>query len=41
MSSPQLEQWSKAMQEEMNSLRETNTFTLTMLPEGKNAVGGS
>ncbi len=40
MSSPESELWSKAMQEEMNSLRENNTFTLTTLPEGKNTVGG-
>lgn len=28
------------MEEEMQSLRENNTFTLTSLPEGKEAVGG-
>lgn len=32
--------WVKAMDEEMHSLRVNNTFTLTKLPEGNNAVGG-
>lgn len=32
--------WVKAMDEEMHSLKENNTFTLTNLPEGKKAVGG-
>lgn len=40
MSSPESELWSKAMQKEMNSLKENDTFTLTTLPEGKNIVGG-
>lgn len=40
ISSPESELWSKAMQEEMNSLKENDTFTLTTLPEGKNIVGG-
>lgn len=34
------EQWVEAMEDEMNSLKENNTFTLTTLPEGKRAVGG-
>ncbi|KAG1933834.1 hypothetical protein F2P79_020360 [Pimephales promelas] len=33
ISSPESELWSKAMQEEMNSLKENDTFTLTTLPE--------
>lgn len=32
--------WIKAMDDEMQSLRDNNTFTLTNLPEGKNTVGG-
>ena len=40
MSSPKAEIWAKAMNEEMDSLRENNTFTLTTLPEGKQEVGG-
>lgn len=32
--------WSDAMEDEMRSLKDNNTFTLTTLPEGKNAVGG-
>lgn len=32
--------WAKAMEEEMDSLRENNRFTLTAPPEGKHAVGG-
>ena len=35
-----LKEWVDAMDEEMNSLRDDNTFTLTALPEGKKAVGG-
>lgn len=34
------ENWKKAMSEEMNSLRENETFTLTTLPEGRRSVGG-
>ncbi|MCW4346512.1 MAG: reverse transcriptase domain-containing protein [Candidatus Thiodiazotropha endolucinida] len=34
------ENWKKAMSEEMNSLRENETFTLTTLPEGRKSVGG-
>ena len=33
-------EWVKAMDDEMHSLKEKNTFTLTNLPEGKKAVGG-
>lgn len=40
MSSPESELWSKAMQEEMNSLRKNSTSTLLTLPEGKNTAGG-
>ena len=40
MTSPNAQLWSKAMEEEIDSLRENDTFTLTTLPEGKHAVGG-
>ena len=40
MESPESSNWKAAMEEEMNSLTENNTFTLSDLPEGKNAVGG-
>ena len=40
MDSPESSDWKAAMEEEMNSLTENNTFTLSDLPEGKNAVGG-
>lgn len=40
MSSPKAEIWTKAMQEEIESLKENDTFTLTTLPEGKHEVGG-
>lgn len=33
-------EWVKAMDEEMHSLRENVTFTLTNLPDGKEVVGG-
>ena len=33
-------EWVSAMDEEMQSLRENDTFTLTSLPEGKCAAGG-
>lgn len=32
--------WIKAMDEEIHSLRENDTFTLTTLPKGKKTVGG-
>jgi len=38
--SPESELWKAAMTEEMNSLRENDTFTRTTLPEGKKTVGG-
>lgn len=38
-SSP-LREWVRAMDGEMHSLKENNTFTLTSLPEGEKAVGG-
>ena len=40
ISSTESENWKKAMSEEMNSLRENETFTLTTLPEGRKSVGG-
>ncbi len=40
MSSNESQMWAKAMEEEINSLQENDTFTLTTLPEGKQAVGG-
>ena len=40
ISSTESENWKKAMSEEMNSLRENETFTLTTLPEGQWGVGG-
>ncbi|KAL9987803.1 hypothetical protein ACROYT_G002165 [Oculina patagonica] len=40
MESPESSNWEAAMKEEMNSLTENNTFTLSPLPEGKNSVGG-
>lgn len=40
MESPESRNWEAAMKEEMNSLTENNTFTLSTLPEGKNSVGG-
>ena len=40
MDLPESSNWKAAMEEEMNSLTENNTFTLSDLPEGKNAVGG-
>lgn len=33
-------QWVDAMDEEMQSLQDNVTFTLTTLPKGKNVVGG-
>lgn len=40
MSSPSSDLWAKAMNEEMDSLSDNDTFTLTTLPKGKHAVGG-
>ena len=38
--SSESENWKAAMREEMDSLIENETFTLTTLPEGRNSVGG-
>ena len=38
--SPESLHWKNAMEEEMNSLKENNTFTLTTLPKGRKIVGG-
>jgi len=38
--SPESDCWIAVMREEMNSLEENNTYTLTTLPEGRKAVGG-
>ena len=38
--SPDSQNWRNAMDEEMHSLKENDTFTLTPLPEGKQTVGG-
>lgn len=40
MNSNESKMWVKAMEDEISSLQENNTFTLTTLPEGKHAVGG-
>ena len=40
VTSDRSKEWVTAMDEEMQSLRENNTFTLNSLPEGKKAVGG-
>lgn len=40
ISSSNSDAWTKAMKEEMDFLKENDTFTLTRLPEGKHAVGG-
>lgn len=40
ISSSNSDAWAKAMKEEIDSLNENDTFTLTCLPEGKHAVGG-
>lgn len=40
MSSERSQKWVKAMEEEINSLKENDTFTLCTLPKGKRAVGG-
>ena len=34
------EYWRNAMKEEMNSVKESNTFTLTTLPKGRKLLGG-
>ena len=40
MDPPKFSNWKAAMEEQMNSLTEKHTFTLSDLPEGKNAMGG-
>jgi transposase InsO family protein len=40
MESADADLWKAAMEEEMNSLNENNTFTLTALPDSRQAVGG-
>ena len=40
MNSPRATEWRKAMEEEMESLKENDTFELTTLPVGKSPVGG-
>lgn len=40
MTSTESEKWKKAMDEEMKSLEDNQTFTLTKLPEGRETVGG-
>ena len=39
MGSVDSKEWEKAMDEEIQSLNENNTFTLATLPKGKNTVG--
>lgn len=38
--SPEAASWERAMAEEMNSLKENETFELTTLPEGRTTVAG-
>ena len=38
--SPEGPGWERAMKEELDSLKENDTFELTSLPKGKNTVGG-
>ena len=40
VTSSQAGKWKRAMDEEMQSLEENQTFTLTKLPEGRKTVGG-
>ena len=40
VTSPHSKEWVNAMDEELQSLKENDTFTLTNLPEDKKAVGG-
>ena len=40
MNAPEAPQWTKAMDEEIRSLKENDTFTLTELPKGRSLVGG-
>ena len=39
MSSPHRAQWEQAMQEELDSIRANNTYTLVALPAGRRAIG--
>ena len=38
--SPEALGWERAMKEEIHSLKENDTFELTILPEGRKTVGG-
>ena len=38
--SPEASGWERAMKEEIHSLKENDTFELTILPEGRKTVGG-
>lgn len=38
--SPETPAWQQAMKEEMDSLKDNETFELTTLPEGRTTVGG-
>ena len=40
LQSPEAPEWQQAMKEEVDSLKENDTFELTPLPVGRNAVGG-
>ena len=40
MTSTESGRWKKAMDEEMKSLEDNQTFVLTKLPEGSKTVGG-
>ena len=40
ITSPESQQWQKAMEEEISSLIDNNTYDLTPLPEGRTVVGG-
>jgi hypothetical protein len=40
IASPESKQWKAAMEDEINSLKENDTFTLTPLPESRKIVGG-
>ena len=40
ISSPESEEWKKAMKEEMDALEESETFELQPLPENRSVIGG-
>lgn len=40
IASPMSEKWKKAMEDEMVSFKENNTYSLVPLPEGRQTVGG-